>query len=246
MSALTFRRARASFLDLSYGYARSVGWFLLIVVAIFLAIGVIIALTAGLGGDEGESIWENSAYATRYFPLSMGVMITAAYLPVAVASGVTRRSFGWAGSAVVIAMAGVMALIEALGYLVEYGAYRLSDATPQFTQPHLFEHGYEFWIVIPEVWIVVAGNVAGGWLIGSAYYKWGWFGPTIALPLLVLPILAVEAVMSVGWGGAAMEAMGFERLPNAAAIAVSLALVVLTLAGIQRFVRSIDLRPQKA
>jgi hypothetical protein len=246
MNTLTYRRARASFQDLSMGLSQAVLWFVLIVAVIFLVIAVLVQAFTGGGGDGSESIWENSQYATRYFPLSMGIVITAAYLPVAIASGVTRRSFGWAASATVIALAGVMALLEGAGYLIEYGLYRLVDETPTFTTPHLFDHGYQFWIIVPEVWIVVAANVAGGWLIGSAYYKWGWFWPTICLPLLLLPLLAVEAVMSVGWAGASMDAMGLERLPDGVAIPVALALLALTLGGMQRLVRTIDVRQSKS
>ncbi|MBB5789572.1 hypothetical protein [Jiangella mangrovi] len=246
MSTLTYRRARAAFEDLSLGLSVAVLWFVVIVAIIFVLLGIGLQVFVGQGGEVSESIWENSQYATRYFPLSMGIVITAAYLPVAIASGVTRRSFGWAGSAVVIALAGIMALLEGAGYLLEYGLYRLVDETPVYTTPHLFDHGYQFWITVPEVWIVVAANVACGWLIGSAYYKWGWLGPTLALPLLLLPLLAVEAVMSVGWAGAAMNELGVERLPDGVAVLVALALLALTLAGIQRFVRTIDLRPQKS
>ncbi|TDD71652.1 hypothetical protein E1262_05825 [Jiangella aurantiaca] len=243
-AALAYRRSRASFLDLSAGFSTAVLWFFATVAVIFLLIGLGIELASGI--DGGESIWENSQYATRYFPLSMGIMITAAYLPVAVASGVTRRSFAWAGTGAVLALSGLMALFEAGGYLIEYGLYRVIDVTPQFTTRHLFDQGYQFWIIVPEVWIVVAANVAAGWLIGSAYYKWGWFGPTLALPLLLLPLVAVEAIMAVGWAGEALDAMNVEHLPTAAAVPAALAVLALTLAGMQRFVRAIDLRPQKA
>lgn len=242
-AALTYRRARASFLDLSAGFSMAVVWFVVTVVVIFLVIGVIVDLATG---GTSESIWENSQYATRYFPLSMGIMITAAYLPVAIASGVTRRSFGWAGAGVVIALSGLMAVLEAGGYLIEYGLYRLIGEVPEFTTPHLFDQGYQFWIIVPEVWIIVAANVGVGWLIGSAYYKWGWLGPTLALPLLLLPLLAVEAIMGVGWAGSALDAMDIERLPTAVAVPAALAVLALTLAGMQRFVRTIDLRPQKS
>lgn len=242
-AALTYRRARASFLDLSVGFSLSIAWFVATVAVIFLVIGVIVSFATG---GTSESIWENSQYATRYFPLSMGIIVTAAYLPVAIASGVTRRSFGWAGAGIVIALSGLMALLEAVGYLIEYGLYRLVDQVPEFTTPHLFDQGYQFWIIVPEVWIIVAANVAAGWLIGSAYYKWGWLGPTLALPLLLLPLLAVEALMAVGWAGSALEALDIEPLPTAAGVPAALAVVALTLAGMQRFVRTIDLRPQKS
>jgi hypothetical protein len=52
--------------------------------------------------------------------------------------------------------------------------------------------------------------------------------------------------MAVGWAGAALDAMDLEHLPRAVAVPAALAVLGLTLAGIQRFVRTIDLRPQKA
>ncbi|WP_026875786.1 hypothetical protein [Jiangella gansuensis] len=246
MSASTtvLQRTRVVARDIGHGFRWTVFWFVLIILVAFAVIGVLVVAYRDPGSVD--SVWENSQYATRYFPLSLGIMLTGIYLPVAVASGLTRRTFGYAAMIVVVGISGVMALMEAVGYLVEYWAFQLAGDAPTYTTPHLFDHGYQFWVVIPEVWIVVAGNVACGWLIGSAYYRFGWFGPTLALPLLLIPLLAVEALMAVGWAGAALDAMGLGRPPTWLAITSSLVVLAVTLAGIQRFVRTTDIRPQKA
>ncbi|TDD95800.1 hypothetical protein [Jiangella asiatica] len=244
MSATTYQRTGVAVRDLTLGFRLSLIWFVVIIAIAFAVIGAIVVSVRD--PSTTESVWENSAYATRYFPLSQGIMLTAVYLPVAVASGLTRRTFGYAATIGVIGISGIMAVFEAAGYLVEYWAFDLTGDVPTYATPHLFEHGYQFWISVPEVWIVVAGNVAAGWLIGSAYYRWGWLGPTLALPLLIIPALVVEALMSVGWAGAAMDAMGFERPPTWLAVTSCLAVLAITLSGVHRFVRTIDIRPQKA
>lgn len=247
MSATTYRRAVLVTGDISRGLWIALVGFMAIIAVIFLAIGVAGALAGNLDGGAGDSMWENSAYATRYFPLALGVMLTTAYLPIAVANGVTRRSFGLGGAAVVLGIAAVMAVLEAAGYLVENGLYRLAGATPEFTTPHLFGSGTEFWVVVPEVWITVSANVAVGWLIGSAYYRWGWFGPTLALPLMLVPTLAVEALMSIGWAGALMiDTLSIDRRPLWLAVPVSLAIVAATLWGTAWFVRGMAIRSQRA
>lgn len=246
MSATTYRKSVQITRDLVRGLWKSMAIFVVVVGAGFLAVGLIIAAAGAIDGPSAESIWENSAYATRYYPLALGVMLTPVYLSVAVAHGVTRRSFGLGAAGVVLVVAGVMAVFEAVGYAVENGLYSLGGVTQEFTTPHLFDSATQFWITVPEVWITVSGNVAAGWLIGSAYYKWGSLGPTLALPLLLAPALSVEALMSVGWPGALMtDVWNIDRSPLWLAIPASLVIIVLTLWGTQTFVRSLPVRPQR-
>ncbi|PSL03553.1 hypothetical protein CLV30_10732 [Haloactinopolyspora alba] len=247
MSSITYRKAGLVSRDVLWALRISAGWFAAIVVVVFLGIGVGIELAGGLDGSTPNSVWETSAYATRYWPMAMGIMLTPFYLPVCVASGVTRRSFGIGAALVVAGLAAVMAVLEGVGYIVEHGLYALADSTPQFESPHLFDSGLHIWVSMPEVWITVCGNVAAGWLIGSVYYRWGWLWPTLALPLLVVPTLAVEAAMSVGWPGDVMiGVLGVDRAPLGVAIPASLVIIALTLWGTHRLVRTTAVRPRRA
>lgn len=243
MNSLTTGKAALVARDMTRGLSMSLTIFMVIVGAGFLLVGLFIVALGGFDGPLADSVWENSAYATRYYPLAIGVMLTGFYFEVGVANGVTRRTFALGAAATVLAVAAAMALLEAAGYAIEHGMYSLGGLTQQFTTPHLFDAGTEVWIVVPEVWITVSANVAVGWLIGTAYYKWGALGPTLALPLLVVPALVVEALMAVGWAGAVMENVVDARAPLVLAIPGSVAVIALTLWGTHLLVRTIVVRP---
>lgn len=246
MSTLTVRHSRLIVRDLATGLRLNVLIFAAIFVVIFAVVGLIVALTGSLDGSTWDSVWENSAYGTRYFPLSLGIMLAPAYLPICVASGMTRRSFAIAAGIVVMAIAFGMALLEAAGYAVEYGLFQAAGGVQDFQSPHLFSDGLDvFWILL-EVTITVGANVMAGYLIGAAYYRWGWFGPTLALPLLVAPTLAVEALMSVGWpGGLMIDTWGIERAPLAVVIPGSLAIIALNWWIATLITRTMPIRARK-
>lgn len=244
MKSLTTDKGVLVARDMTRGLSMSLTIFMTIVGAGFLLVGLFIVALGGFDGPLADSVWENSAYATRYYPLAIGVMLTGVYFAVGVSNGVTRRGFALGASVTVLAIAAAMAVLEAAGYLIEHGMYTLGGLTQQFTTPHLFDSGTEFWIIVPEVWITVSANVAVGWLIGTAYYKWGALGPTLALPLLVVPALVVEGLMSVGWAGAVMEnAVDVARPPLVLAIPGSIAVIALTLWGTHMLIRTIAVRP---
>ena len=247
MTSITYRQAGRVTRDLSWGLWRVLIMFVGIVVAIFAVVGVVVYVTGDFDGSTWDSVWENSAYATRYFPLAMGIMLTAAYLPVCVASGMTRRAFGLGASAIVVGMALVMAALEAAGYLIEDLLFTIGGGTQHFTSPHLFDAGTDVLVIIAEVAIVVSAHVAVGWAIGTAYYTSGWFWPTLLLPFMLVPIALVEGLMSVGWAGSlTIDTWGWDRLPLGTAIPLSLAVTALTLWGNQLAVRSIDIKPQRS
>ncbi len=244
MSSLTMHKGVLVARDHVRGLSISLTIFIAIVGAGFLLVGLFIVALDGFDGPLAESVWENSAYATRYYPLALGVMLTGVYFAVGVANGVTRRGISLGAAVTVLALSATMAVLEAAGYAIEHGMYTLGGLTQQFTTPHLFDSGTEFWIIVPEVWVTVSANVAVGWLIGTAYYKWGALGPTLALPLLVVPALVVEALMSVGWAGAAMENVAdVARAPLVLAIPGSIAVIALTLWGTHMLIRTIAVRP---
>lgn len=246
-AATTLRRGGLVLRDLARGLALALAAFMGIIAIVFALIGVGMALGGNFDDDVARSAWENSAYATRYFPLALGIMLTPTFLPAYVAHGVTRRSFAVGAAAAVLLIAAVMAVLEAAGYLIEDGVYRLAGADQEFTTPHLFDSGAQAWVVVPEVWIVVAANVAAGWLIGSAYYRWSWFGPTLALPLLLAPMLVVEALMSVGWAGTVMiDILGVDRGPLWLVIPASLAVLAVNLLLAYALIRRVAVRPRQA
>lgn len=245
MSALTYRRAGLVTRDQTRGLSLSMVIFIGAVGVGFLLVALLIVAMDGFDGPEARSVWENSAYATRYYPLALGIMLTPVYLALGVANGVTRRAFSLGAMGTVVVIAAIMAVFEAVGYALENGLYQLAGLTQELTTPHLFDSGTQVWISVPEVGITVAGNVAAGLLIGTTYYRWGRLWPTIALPLTFAPALAVEALMSVGWpGGLMIDLWGIERRPLWLVIPTSLLVIALTFAATHVLVHTTAVHPQ--
>jgi hypothetical protein len=179
--------------------------------------------------------------------MSIGFMITGIYLPVALANGVTRRSFAVGASIVVSAVGLVVATALVSGYLVEFAIYREFGAAQAFTTPHLYSSATDVPVILAEGLIVVTAHMAAGWVIGTVYYRLRWFWGTVLLPLTAAPAFAVDALLSVGWVGDVLaENYGVGRPPLPAALSGAVGVVVLTLGLTYVLIRSTGLRPRNA
>lgn len=243
---LTWAHSRLVAADLTSALRLNLILFAAIMVVIFAAAGIVTAIVGRVDGTSWESIWEHSAYGTRYFPLSLGIMLAPLYLPIAVASGMTRRSFAIGSAGVIAFIALAMGILEVAGYLVEHAVFAAQGAEQTFTTPHLFSSGLDVPVILVEVLVTVSANIVTGWLIGIAYYRWGWFWPTISLPLLLLPMAAVEAMMSVGWpGNLVIDTWGVQRGPAAVVVPASIVVIVAAWAFGAIVLRSTPIRNRR-
>jgi hypothetical protein len=244
MSSLTVRRARLVFIDGLRGLKLAYGLFILIMALIFATIGLVIHATDGFGASPWTSVFEQAQYGTRYFPLSMGAIVAIAFLPVAVAHGVTRRSYVLGSAALVVTLSVVVGAFLAAGHGVEYLLFDAAGAVQDFSSPHLFSSGRQVGWVFVESLVVVTANISAGFFVGAAYYKWHWLWATLALPLLLAPLAAVEAVLAAGWPGNVMEtAFDVDRGPLGVVLPVSVVLIAAMHVGAFAIFRTTDVRP---
>ncbi len=247
MTSLTVRKGALMARDMGVGLSITFGGFIVGIALIFAVVGAITAMLGGLEGPEWASVWENAGWATRYFPMSIGFMITGIYLPVALANGVTRRSFAVGASIVVSVVALVIAAALVVGYVVEFAIYQDAGAVQMLSMPHLYTSATDAPVVLAEATIVVAAHMSAGWLIGTVYYRLRWLWGTVLLPLAAAPAFAVDGLLSVGWVGDVLS-VGFEveRLPLPVAVPAAVGVVVLTLVLTYALVYSTGLRPRSA
>lgn len=239
MTSPTIRRALLVYLDGVRGLWLAYAIFIVVMAMIFSGIGLIVHVTGGFDGSTWTSIWEQAMYGTRYFPLSMGVVVLVGFLPVATTHGIGRTSFVLGTSVLVITMGVAVALFLAAGHWIEYRLFAAGGAVAEYSSPHLFSSGRDVGWVFVESVVIVTANIAGGYFIASMYYRWRWLRATLALPVLILPIVAVEALMSSGWpGNVVIGTLDIDRGPLAAVIPASVAVIVgtfvLTLAVLRR------------
>jgi hypothetical protein len=200
--------------------------FLAVVVAIFAIIGV---LTHQLG-DLDASTWQTAgAGAFKYFTLAIGIMITPVYLPVLVAQGLTRHYVALGGAVFIGCWSAVMAMAMWLGYAAERALYGVAGVTQEFDTPHLFTQWSEFHLVFAEYFLLIAVHMAVGWLIGTTYYRFGWFLATLLIPLVIVPAAVVEVLLATSWVGAGLDEFT-TYAPPALAIAIPAALLAIAAA----------------
>lgn len=131
-----------------------------------------------------------------WFQFAMAISVVVVYLPVHVAAGTTRRSF--------IRGALIAAGTTAVGYtavlilllLVEgqiYGALGWSHGGDDQPSATVFALGV--WPYLGGTILIFAAGTISGLLVGAAYYRWGGWQGTLALPLALAPLLLVSVLV---------------------------------------------------
>lgn len=146
-----------------------------------------------------HSVVAFSRQAALWFPFSMFIAVTAAYLPVHVAAGLTRRALSLGTLVAAVVMGAVYAVVfdgllltertvfDALGWRWEV----LGDLVPYAADSNAF--------------LVASGLTFGvayisGLLVFMTYQRvGGWWG-TLALPLTAGPVFVVSALFSQDTG----------------------------------------------
>lgn len=205
----------------------------------------VVALVLAIVGRYTEVSSSGMAYthhATLWFPFSLGVIVTAMYLPVHVANGMTRRSFA---RAALVAGAGLgvgNALVATGALLLEeriYAGLGWVHGVAEGSET-VFADGVLLYLL--NLALLFSAGQLSGLLIGLTYYRaGGWIG-TLALPLGLAPIGAVgifglgDTVQWQPFGFAATWDLG---------PALVVAVLVLAALAILRIARNIPIETNK-
>ena len=215
-------------------------WVFLWPIGIVAAVATVLGLVVDSLADQPTgSAWEYGSGPVRWVFI-FGLVVTPMVLPAYLAHGVTRRTFTWATTFA----AGLLALFTsaflAAGFLVERAVYTFLDAGHALDGPHLFTDPVQVHLALAEYALLTSGYFVSGWLVGSAYYRFGGWRGTLALPLTIAPAPAVETLLGTGWFGLAPAG---PDLPVVAAILLAAAVVGLALVALRLLTRTIPVRP---
>lgn len=130
-------------------------------------------------------------HGALWFPFSLAIIITSGYLAVHVAAGMTRRSFARAS----LVVAGVISLVNAVAatllLLLERAVYdRLGwfhGVVREGADQEVLASGAGVHAL--NLFVVLAAGMISGTLVALAYYRFGGWTGTLALPLTMLPLL---------------------------------------------------------
>ncbi|WP_157554501.1 hypothetical protein [Nocardia crassostreae] len=144
----------------------------------------------------------------------MGIYVTAVYLPLYLAHGITRREFGKQallfGAALVTAGAALMTL----GFAIERLVYAVADWPQKLDSGArgLYSSTHQYGWMFLSFWLTFAVYLAVGAAIAAAFYRraWGGLGGVLLIPvgLLLIASTALTGITSVPVGDLANTLAG--------------------------------------
>jgi hypothetical protein len=168
------------------------GWAAAAVAVAFTGLGV--ARYLWRDGILRQSVWEGASTPTSWL-LFAGGIACAMTVPVFVAHGVTRHTVTSAAGLLTLIVAAAAAVYITAGYLLERVIHPAGDLPPRLSGTHLFESTSQFHLMLTEHALLFAGYFVAGWLVSTAYYRFGMLRGTLLLPVTLLPLAGVEVAM---------------------------------------------------
>lgn len=208
------------------------------------ALGIVAVVAAGAVvvvanvGTPENSMVGFARQGLIWFPFSMALIVIVGYVNVHVAMGQTRRALARASvlAALTLSVAYALAIVAMLQ--LERGVYALEGWHHVVLDESAFVRDTsQVGLLLLQYLLAAAAGHLCGLLCGIVYYRvGGWWG-TLALPLTVGPIAAVQAVMAVDvpflTGALATDAVGGALIRGTVSAAI-LAVVVLAFVRILR------------
>lgn len=216
-------------LKLMHAYRWSLSIYWVIFICMYVIIEIINNASALAGNDiDAKAIWEGASTSPRIFLLVIGIMLTPLSIAGFVANGVTRKYFIWGASGLIAVYSAISALIMTLGYPIEKWIYDRYDWVVTYKNPHLFIDASQPWWMFLEYFFNFIAYFGSGWLIGSCFYRFNWKLATVLCLFALLPVLAMEAVLSSDWVGSLLQST-FDIERASIFVVVLLALCVIAL-----------------
>ncbi|NCT91304.1 hypothetical protein GXB85_10120 [Cellulomonas sp. APG4] len=143
------------------------------------------------------SIVQFARQAFIWFPFSMAIVTTTAFLNVHVAAGATRRVLSAASLLTGVVTGLAYALVMTGALQIERAVYGARGWTQQLTESApVFEDTSQVGWMVTDLGLAFIAAQVSGLLVGLAYYRvGGWWG-TLALPLTVGPLLVSMGLLT--------------------------------------------------
>lgn len=189
-------------------------------------------------GTVDISIVQFARQGFVWFPFAMAIVMSAGFLNVHVASGLTRWSLGRASIGVGVGLAGFYAVIMTAALQLERAIFGVQGWAHQLTDgaPVVSDTSQIGWILVDLGLLFTAAQLSG-LLVGISYYRLGPWWATLALPLTVGPVLVVTPILTTAL---------LDPLSMLARVPIAVALLVLTAAAYLLLLRRTPVRPVTA
>lgn len=158
---------------------------------------VILSVQWARGGGFTESVWEQIGVGVqRWVIFGAGVTTVPVFAPLVVSQGVTRRAMSHASFLAAAAIAITGTLVVVAGYLAERAVYAGANWTHASGDGSNVLAADTIGRDIVASALIFAAYLVSGWIIGIGFYR---AGAAVGMALIVpgvIPLLAVDALMS--------------------------------------------------
>ncbi len=178
-----------------------VAWAWGIVAVVAIAVPLLVQRATDVDMSVLAFAWQLGIWA----PFSMHIGVAATYLPVHVASGMTRRSYVRSALLTAVVMGVVFAVLQSVGLALERLWYQAQGWVWAYREGSLdvagaasAAEGSGRVLLYAALTYTIAG--LSGQLVGVAYYRGGGWWGTLTLPLTVGPLILMAGLVSGGTG----------------------------------------------
>lgn len=218
-----------------------VGYWLVMVVA-FTSAAVIYHL---FNGTLDRSIWDYATQSPKYFSAAIGITLTPALFGVLITHGVTRRMLAVVGSIYLVGAALLTSVLWVVMYQLEREIYAWQDWTQLLANPHMFDRTSQVGLVFTEFFLLILSHEVAGWLIGTTFYRFGFWKGLAMLPLGLVPAAATELLLVAQWLAPLLTDLGYHRPPLALAVPGVLLTSALSLYAVYLVLRPMGVKPRR-
>lgn len=221
------RQVRASIVKVMFNY-----WPAIILIALALRIGIAVV------NEFNASVWSAAVSLSPIYLAVIGAIAGGVVMARYIAQGITRRHFATGAMAMIVSCALIAGVITMIGYGVEEVVFSLAGIHHVLAEPSVFESASRALGVFASYVLLNAVYMCCGWTAGVGFYRWGWGGGALFLPVAVLPVMLVEWLVGSDWAWNPTTIVGPARvymsLPGRIAgdieISVLVAVLISTLA----------------
>lgn len=176
-----------------YGHLSWLAWLWVV-----MAIGFAIAVTAiSIWGSLDQSLWEQAVAGWQRWPIgAAGVTVATVLGPMFVTNGVTRARLAQSATVSMIALSVLGSIYVTVGFAIESVVFEANDWTHRMDDIRFFDE-VGLWRIAISFGFVFAAYFVGGWILGLAFERFGWFG-AFAVPLAAAPVVVCEAMVMLG------------------------------------------------
>lgn len=193
-----------------------------------LAVTIVQAVIAWRVVGTDHSVWLFTHSVSTVMLGVFGIIMTPTFITMYVANGMTRRNFAIGGTAFIVSLSLVVALLQTVGFGVEEVIYGSAGIKDVLDRPLVFDAVGNALRVFAICLGTYVAYMTSGWLIGTGFKRWGPLVGTLLIPICAVPVLLNDYLLSDDWGWSAVMFEGFGEAPP---VGIAVVIVLVFAAG---------------